>query len=190
MALEAPRGGGSPRGSNSLRKGHTARPAKNDSSSDRTRSALIGGGAILAAAMQGPLSATVLMLELTHSNGSLTVPLLLAIGEATILAGLLGAPTIYSARLPEAAPPTRQPDGHQMPDQLEPRAGRRRCVSQLTTRTRVRAHELLAYPLGFHTVLGSSGCVWAAVSHALATSSCSPAGRSIWARHSRHAQRP
>ena len=61
--------------------------------------ALIGGGAILAASMQGPLSATVLMLELTHSNGSLTVPLLLAIGEATILARLLGAPTIYSARL-------------------------------------------------------------------------------------------
>ena len=61
--------------------------------------ALIGGGAILAAAMQGPLSATVLMLELTHSNGSLTVPLLLAVGEATVLARLLGAPTIYSARL-------------------------------------------------------------------------------------------
>ena len=43
--------------------------------------ALIGGGAVLAAAMQGPLCATVLMLELTHSNGALTVPLLLAVGR-------------------------------------------------------------------------------------------------------------
>jgi H+/Cl- antiporter ClcA len=67
--------------------------------------AVIGGGAILAAAMQGPLSATVLMLELTHSTGSLTVPLLLAAGLATVVARLLGAPSIYSARLaePEAA---------------------------------------------------------------------------------------
>jgi H+/Cl- antiporter ClcA len=61
--------------------------------------ALIGGAAILAAAMQGPLSATVLMIELTHSTGSLTVPLLLAAGLATVVARLLGAPSIYSARL-------------------------------------------------------------------------------------------
>jgi CIC family chloride channel protein len=61
--------------------------------------ALIGGGAVLAAAMQGPLSAVVLMLELTRSTGSLTVPLLLAVGEATVVARVLGAPSIYSARL-------------------------------------------------------------------------------------------
>jgi len=61
--------------------------------------ALIGGGAVLAAAMQGPLSATVLMLELTHSPGTLTVPLLLAAGLATVVARLLGSPSIYSARL-------------------------------------------------------------------------------------------
>jgi H+/Cl- antiporter ClcA len=61
--------------------------------------ALIGGGAVLAAAMQGPLCATVLMLELTHSNGALTVPLLLAVGEATVLARLMRVPSIYSARL-------------------------------------------------------------------------------------------
>jgi chloride channel protein, CIC family len=65
--------------------------------------ALIGGAAILAAAMQGPLSASVLMLELTHSTGSLTVPLLLAAGLATVVARLLGAPSIYSARLAEPA---------------------------------------------------------------------------------------
>jgi len=72
--------------------------------------ALIGGGAVLAAAMQGPIAATVLILELTGSGGSLTVPLLLAVGEATVLARLLNAPSIYSARLaqphhrPEHAP--------------------------------------------------------------------------------------
>jgi chloride channel protein, CIC family len=63
--------------------------------------ALIGGGAVLAAAMQGPLAATVLMLELTHSTGSLTVPLLLAVGEAAVIARLLGSSSIYSARLAE-----------------------------------------------------------------------------------------
>jgi chloride channel protein, CIC family len=73
--------------------------------------ALIGGAAILAAAMQGPLSATVLMLELTHSNGSLTVPLLLGAGLATVVARLLGAPSIYSARLAEPdEDETRRPD--------------------------------------------------------------------------------
>ena len=68
--------------------------------------ALIGGGAVLASAMQGPLSATVLMLELTHSPGTLTVPLLLAVGLATVVARLLGSPSIYSARLaqPDLAP--------------------------------------------------------------------------------------
>jgi H+/Cl- antiporter ClcA len=66
--------------------------------------ALIGGGAVLAAAMQGPLCATVLMLELTHSGGSLTVPLLLAVGEATVLARLLRSPSIYSARLAHPDP--------------------------------------------------------------------------------------
>ncbi len=73
--------------------------------------ALIGGGAVLAAAMQGPIAATVLILELTGSGGSLTVPLLLAVGEATVLARLLNAPSIYSAgsRSPTTGPSTRPP---------------------------------------------------------------------------------
>jgi CIC family chloride channel protein len=77
--------------------------------------ALIGGGAVLAAAMQGPLCATVLMLELTHSPGTLTVPLLLAVGLATVVARLLGSPSIYSVRL-------AQPDAHPAPAP-EPLAG-------------------------------------------------------------------
>lgn len=74
--------------------------------------ALIGGGALLAAAMQGPLAATVLTLELTHSTGSLTVPLLLAAGLATVVARRLGAPSIYSARL---ARPHGDPTPHPRP---------------------------------------------------------------------------
>ncbi len=61
--------------------------------------ALIGGGAFLAAAMQGPLSAVVLILELTRHTDALMVPTLLAIVEATVVARRLGAPSIYSARL-------------------------------------------------------------------------------------------
>jgi CIC family chloride channel protein len=61
--------------------------------------ALIGGGAFLAAAMQGPLSGVVLVLELTRSTDALMVPTLLAIAEATVIARRLGAPSIYSARL-------------------------------------------------------------------------------------------
>jgi chloride channel protein, CIC family len=61
--------------------------------------AIIGGAAVLAAAMQGPLAAVVLLLELTHHADSLMVPVLLAVVEATVLARVLGAPSIYSARV-------------------------------------------------------------------------------------------
>ncbi|MGA9857889.1 MAG: chloride channel protein [Solirubrobacteraceae bacterium] len=69
--------------------------------------AIIGGGAFLAAAMQGPLSGVVLVLELTRNFDSLMAPTLLAVVEATVIARRLGAPSIYSARLrpdPDAAP--------------------------------------------------------------------------------------
>jgi CIC family chloride channel protein len=72
--------------------------------------AIIGGGAFLAASMQGPLSGVVLVLELTRNFDSLMVPTLLAVVEATVIARRLGAPSIYSARL--------RPD----PDELTPRS--------------------------------------------------------------------
>lgn len=62
--------------------------------------AIVGGAAVLGAAMQGPLAAVVLLLELTHRSDALMVPILLAVVGATIVARLLGAPSIYSARLP------------------------------------------------------------------------------------------
>ena len=61
--------------------------------------AIIGGGAFLAAAMQGPLSGVVLVLELTRNFDSLMVPTLVAVIEATVIARRFGAPSIYSARL-------------------------------------------------------------------------------------------
>ncbi len=61
--------------------------------------AVIGGGAFLAAAMQGPLSGVVLVLELTRNFDSLMAPTLLAVIEATVIARRLGAQSIYSARL-------------------------------------------------------------------------------------------
>ncbi len=64
--------------------------------------ALIGGGAFLAASMQGPLSAAVLVLELTRRFDALMVPTLIAVVGATVVARRLGAQSIYSARLPSA----------------------------------------------------------------------------------------
>lgn len=61
--------------------------------------AVIGGGAFLAAAMQGPIAGVVLVLELTRNFDALMAPTLLAVTEATVIARRLGAPSIYSARL-------------------------------------------------------------------------------------------
>lgn len=61
--------------------------------------ALIGGTAVLAAAMQGPLAALVLILELTRQADSLIVPMVVAVVEATVLARVVGVPSIYTARL-------------------------------------------------------------------------------------------
>ncbi len=63
--------------------------------------ALIGGGAFLAAAMQGPLAGTVLVLELTRNFDSLMLPTLVAVVEATVISRRLGAASIYSARIGE-----------------------------------------------------------------------------------------
>jgi chloride channel protein, CIC family len=54
---------------------------------------------VLGAAMQGPLAAIVLLLELTHHADGLMVPVLLAVVGATVVSRILGAPSIYSARL-------------------------------------------------------------------------------------------
>jgi chloride channel protein, CIC family len=61
--------------------------------------AMIGSGAVLAAATQGPLSAVVLVLELTQRVDALMVPLLVAVAGAVLVARRLEPRSIYSARL-------------------------------------------------------------------------------------------
>jgi len=74
--------------------------------------ALIGGGAFLAAAMQGPLSGVVLVLELTRNFDALMVPTLVAVVEATVLSRRLGAASIYSARLARQTDPDVSSTAH------------------------------------------------------------------------------
>ncbi len=69
--------------------------------------ALVGATAVLAAAMAAPLSAVVLMIELTRHLPSLIVPVLLAVGGATVTARLAGGGSIYSVRLPLDEPASR-----------------------------------------------------------------------------------
>jgi chloride channel protein, CIC family len=66
--------------------------------------AVIGGAAVLAASMQGPLAAVVLTLELAHFTDTLIVPILIAVTGATVLSRRLGLASIYSARLDAADP--------------------------------------------------------------------------------------
>jgi CIC family chloride channel protein len=61
--------------------------------------AVIGAGALLAAATQGPVSAIVLVLELAPNANGLIVPLMLAVAEASLVARTLESRSIYSGRI-------------------------------------------------------------------------------------------
>jgi CIC family chloride channel protein len=69
---------------------------------------VIGGGAFIAATMQGPLSGVVLVLELTRHADTLMAPTLITVVIATVIARKFGAPSIYSARIKP---------GHNTPDE-------------------------------------------------------------------------
>jgi CIC family chloride channel protein len=60
--------------------------------------AIIGSGAMLASASQGPISSAVFMLELTSHTDALIVPLLIAITGSTVCARMLESHSIYSIR--------------------------------------------------------------------------------------------
>lgn len=62
--------------------------------------ALVGAAAMIAAAMQAPLSALALVLELTHSGFNLLVPMMLAVVIATTITRHIDGYSIYTARLP------------------------------------------------------------------------------------------
>jgi H+/Cl- antiporter ClcA len=61
--------------------------------------AVIGAAAVLAATTHGPISAMVLMIELTGRDRSFVLPMLLAVVTATVVARTLDSRSIYDARL-------------------------------------------------------------------------------------------
>lgn len=70
--------------------------------------AVIGAGAVLAATTQGPISAVVLIMELTGRDQSFIAPLLLAVVTATLVARTIEPRSIYDARLTDKQVAARQ----------------------------------------------------------------------------------
>jgi chloride channel protein, CIC family len=66
---------------------------------DPGSTALIGACAVLAASTQGPISAVVLLLELTHHIDTQVVPLLLAVTGAILVSRRLDSRSVYSGRI-------------------------------------------------------------------------------------------
>lgn len=66
---------------------------------DKRTYAIVGSGALLAAATQGPISSVVFLLELTYNADALVVPLLIAVVGATVVSRHLEPHSIYSARI-------------------------------------------------------------------------------------------
>jgi len=64
--------------------------------------AVLGAAAVLAATTQGPISSVVLMMELTGRDRSFMLPMLLAVGTATLVARSIETRSIYDARLTDA----------------------------------------------------------------------------------------
>jgi chloride channel protein, CIC family len=61
--------------------------------------ALLGAGAMVGATTQGPISAVVLMMELTGRDRSFILPMLLIVSIATLIARTIEPRSIYDARL-------------------------------------------------------------------------------------------
>ena len=66
--------------------------------------ALLGAGALLAAVMQAPVAAIVLVLELTHQLDSGMVPLMLAVAVASLVTRLFEHRSIYTVRVTPTDP--------------------------------------------------------------------------------------
>ena len=69
---------------------------------------LLGAGAVVGATTQGPISAVVLMMELTGRDRSFILPMLLVVGIATLVARSVDARSIYDARLTDEEIEQRQ----------------------------------------------------------------------------------
>ena len=89
--------------------------------------ALLGAGAVIAATTQGPISAVVLMMELTGRDRSFILPMLLAITTATLVARTITPRSIYDARLSD--------------EEFEERRRAREVHPPITPTTSPEAHE-------------------------------------------------
>jgi CIC family chloride channel protein len=69
---------------------------------------VMGAGAVLAATTQGPISAVVLMMELTGQGRSFIAPFVLAVAVATLVARVIEPRSIYDARLTDEEIAQRQ----------------------------------------------------------------------------------
>ena len=78
--------------------------------------ALIGAAAMIGAAMQAPMAAIVLVLELTHSGFAVAVPMIIATASATIATRHIDGYSIYTGRLP-AAPDMPELHHHEHPEE-------------------------------------------------------------------------
>jgi chloride channel protein, CIC family len=76
--------------------------------------AILGAGAVVAATTQGPISAVVLMIELTGRDRSFILPLLIIVGIATLIARSIEPRSIYDARLTDEQVEERQKLREQM----------------------------------------------------------------------------
>jgi H+/Cl- antiporter ClcA len=70
--------------------------------------------------MQGPLAATVMIIELAHHSVPLLVPMLIAVVAATVISRITGSPSIYSARLGEKVDVERRQSEAADPPPLDP----------------------------------------------------------------------
>jgi CIC family chloride channel protein len=70
--------------------------------------AIVGAGAVVAATTQGPVSAIVLMIELTGRDRTFIIPMIVAAAIATLVARSIDPRSIYDARLTDAQLAERQ----------------------------------------------------------------------------------
>jgi CIC family chloride channel protein len=80
--------------------------------------ALLGAGAVLSATTQGPISAVVLMLELTGRDRSFVLPLILIAALSALISRSVEPRSIYDARLSDEQIASRQAMREQESDQI------------------------------------------------------------------------
>jgi chloride channel protein, CIC family len=80
--------------------------------------ALLGAGAVLSATTQGPISAVVLIMELTGRDRSFVLPLILVAGMSTLISRSIEHRSIYDARLSDEQIAQRQKLREQESDQI------------------------------------------------------------------------